>query len=240
MKLALLSSIHGNLPALEAVDADIAKQAPDRIICLGDIIGYGAQPRECIAFVRERGWPTVLGNHEATVHEPSRLESYNPYAKAAGYFTLGALGKAEREWIRTLPMSIDINGWLMIHASPHQPQQFHYMLDEASVRACFDACANPLIFIGHACVPVVLFDEPNLVFSRESHITLESSRRAIVNAGSVGQPRDKDPRACWALFDSDSRILTIRRVDYDQAEAKRRIIEAGLPPRLGERLLGGN
>jgi len=127
-----------------------------------------------------------------------------------------------------------------VHASPDHASDFPYLQNEADVAAVFASASRPLAFIGHACVPVVLFAGPGLAFSRDQEVPLESGQRAIVNVGSVGQPRDHDPRSCWVLYDSDRHQVSYHRVPYDQQEAERRIVEAGLPPLLGKRLLTGD
>src|SRR3954469_6972774 len=130
MRIAVLSCIHGNVPALEAVDRDIAAAKPDRVLCLGDVVGYGAQPRECIEFVRARGWPTILGNHEAAVLDENCAEEFNPVAWMAITYTRKTVDASDRAWMRTLPEILEEDGFQLAHGSTAGARPFKYVLTE--------------------------------------------------------------------------------------------------------------
>jgi diadenosine tetraphosphatase ApaH/serine/threonine PP2A family protein phosphatase len=239
MRIAFLSCIHGNLQALERVDRDVAACYPDAVYCLGDVIGYGAQPRECIDLVRARGWPTLLGNHEEIVLKPDTAERFQPYARAAIYFSMGALTDDHRAWIRTLPETIEGEGFQLVHGSTHGIRTQQYVLKPEEADEALRAASQPLVFNGHTHVPMVFHRLQEVVIDKERCQKLPPGRQAVVNVGSVGQPRDRDARACWVLYDTVRAEVEYRRLEYDNAEAARRIREAGLPVKLAERLMSG-
>ncbi len=236
MKHALLCCIHGNLVALEAVARDIDACSPDRIWCLGDVIGYGAQPRECLDLVMKRGWPTLLGNHEQMVVAPGKLEEFNPLARAVIYFSLGAITDAQRAWIRGLPESIDQPGFQLVHGAPFGDKSRQYLLTPEDARNSFAAATRPLVFHGHTHITKVFHGGDAPEVSKEPVQTVARGARALVDVGAVGQPRDRDPRASWVLYDDVAGRIEFRRVPYDIAEAQRRHRVAGLPDKLAQRL----
>jgi diadenosine tetraphosphatase ApaH/serine/threonine PP2A family protein phosphatase len=240
MKIAILSCIHSNLAALQAVGRELDAEKPDRVFCLGDVINYGAQPRECIAFVRERKWPTLLGNHEAAVLDPSIAEEFTPVARAGIYFTLGALSKSDKEWLRTLPESLDESEFQLVHGSPGGASLCRqYILTVEAAQAAFAAAHKPWVFVGHTHVPLAYFKTEPVSYSNDSRWKLDRATPAILNAGSVGQPRDKDPRACYLIFDTETLDVYVRRVAYDVERTVASILEAGLPERVANRLKTG-
>jgi len=242
MKIAFVADIHGNLPALEAVERDLASCAPAQIYCLGDVVGYGAEPWECLQHVRERGWGMLLGNHEAAIIEPAYAEVFNPYARAALLYSMGAIGKEGRAWLRTLPQVIETETLQLCHGWSHGTRRFQYVLSEQDVGNIFSESTRPTVVMGHGhfhalfCRPA---GQEGSTYSRDLVQSVPVGARAVINVGSVGQPRDNDPRACWALYDDSSRCWEFRRVGYDAAEAARRIREAGLSEKLADRLLDG-
>jgi len=243
MKIAFVADIHGNLPALEAVEHDIASCSPDRVYCLGDVVGYGAEPLECIEHILDRGWTMLLGNHEAAIIEPAYAEAFNPYARAALLFSMGAIGKEGRAWLRTLPETIETDSLQLCHGWSHGARRFQYVLSEQDVANIFEESTRPIVIMGHGHYHAMfcrLAGQSAISYSRESGQTIAADARAVINVGSVGQPRDNDPRACWALYDESSRTMDFRRVSYDAAEAAKRIRGAGLSDKLADRLLHGH
>ncbi len=239
MKIAFLCCIHGNLPALEAVGKDLDAIQPDKVYCLGDVVNYGAQSRECVAYVRERNWPTLKGNHEAAVIDPSLAEEFTPRAKLCLYYTLGNLGKSEREWFKTLPESIEEADFQVVHGSPAGVMWQQYILNNEHAEQAFAAARRPWVFNGHTHVPMAFFNTTPLSYSKDARWKLERKIPALLNVGSVGQPRDKNPRSCYALFDTDTLEVQLRRIEYDIERAAALIMEAGLPKFIAERLKVG-
>ncbi|MCW8131506.1 MAG: sigma-70 family RNA polymerase sigma factor [Planctomycetota bacterium] len=238
MKIAVLSCIHGNLPALEAVVKELDAAKPDQVYCLGDVINYGTEPSACIGIVRERGWTVLQGNHEAFVLEPAMLDEFNPFARNCGFFTLGALSASDRAWIKTLPLTASAAGIQFVHGSPVKGKEVRqYLLSQEDMKAGFEAMTAPLCFVGHTHVPMAMYDEATPKVSKDAVQQIDPKVKTIVNVGAVGQPRDRDPRACWVLYDSATKTLEYRRTSYDTQEACRRIKDAGLPAKMGERLL---
>jgi diadenosine tetraphosphatase ApaH/serine/threonine PP2A family protein phosphatase len=240
MKIAFLSCIHSNLPALEAVERDLSAAGAQKVYCAGDIVGYGAQPRECVNFVRERGWPTVIGNHEQAMFNTEYSDQFMPAARAALFFSMGTLGRAERDWVQTLPESVVEQDFQLVHGFPSKQDTCRrYVLTVEEAQAAFAEAARPWVFLGHTHVPLSFFKTAPISYSKDAEWKLDKKLPALLNVGSVGQPRDKDPRAGYALFDTDTQTVSIRRVKYDNEKAAALIREAGLPDRLGQRLLTG-
>ena len=240
MRYAILSDIHGNLEALDAVLADAAGHA-DGILCLGDIVGYGADPVACIERVAERAQVVVAGNHEHGVTGLLDLSWFNPGARAAVEWTRGRLDGDHRAWLATRPLVLEIDDATLVHASPARPSEWDYLVSPADGFEAFVAFATRLCFVGHSHRPGTwsLGSSGPAHEPSASEIPLERGRRYIVNVGSVGQPRDRDPRAAYAVWDVDNRQVNIRRVSYDVATARQKIVRARLPRFLADRLTAG-
>ena len=240
MRYAILSDIHGNLEALDAVLADAAAQA-DGILCLGDVVGYGADLAACIERVAERAQVVVAGNHEHGVAGLLDLAWFNPRARAAAEWTRGRLDGDHRAWLATRPLALEIDDATLVHASPARPAEWDYLVSAEDGFEAFVAFATRLCFVGHSHRPGVW----SMGSSGPAHdpwaseIPLERGRRYIVNVGSVGQPRDHDPRAAYAVWDVDDRRVNIRRVSYNVATARQKIMAARLPRFLADRLTVG-
>lgn len=240
MRYAILSDIHGNLEALDAVLADAATHA-DGLLCLGDIVGYGADPAACIERVAERAQAVVAGNHEHGVAGLLGLAWFNPGAQAAVKWTRGRLDGDHRAWLASRPLVLEVDDATLVHASPARPAEWDYLVSSDDGFEAFVAFTTRLCFVGHSHRPAVW----SIGSSGPAHepgpgeVALERGRRYIVNVGSVGQPRDRDPRAAYAVWDMDDRRVSIRRVSYDVAAARRKIVGARLPRFLADRLTIG-
>ena len=240
MRYAILSDVHGNLEALRAVLADCADDA-DAVLCLGDTVGYGADPLPCVELVAERAQAVVGGNHEHAVAGRMDLAWFNRYARAAAEWTRERLDDDHRAYLGALPLVREVADATLVHASPAQPEEWDYLVTAEDGFAVFGHFATRWCFVGHSHVPGAW----SLGSSGPEHhpgateVTLERGRRYIVNVGSVGQPRDRDPRAAYALWDVDAGRVTIRRVAYDVAAARGKILAAGLPRFLADRLAVG-
>lgn len=240
MRYAILSDIHGNLEALRAVLGDADGRA-DAVLCLGDVVGYGADPEGCVEAIAERCLVVVAGNHDHAVAGRLDLDWFNPAARAAIEWTAACMGDRHRCWLGALPLVRRVEEATLVHASPARPEAWDYLLSAADGHAAFRALATPLCFVGHSHLPAVWEQGPTgrRFEPGPTAVAIAPGCRYIVNAGSVGQPRDRDPRAAWALWDSAAGRVTIRRVAYDVAAARRKIEDAGLPRFLADRLAVG-
>ena len=243
MRWAIFSDIHGNLDALDAVLSDIESQKPDRMICLGDVVGYGATPNECVDRVRATGAEVLCGNHDHAATGQLVIDYFNDNARAAIEWTRQALTPESLAWLKERPYEVRHPGFLAVHASPTQPQAWDYILSAHAAAGEFDGFKEPLCFIGHSHFPVIYRQTggaggrvSELEFPPNQPMALPMGARQIVNVGSVGQPRDNDPRAAWTLFDARAGTLELRRVEYPVQKAAERILAAGLPAFLAARL----
>lgn len=238
MRLLLLSDIHANYPALEAVLADASGEF-DRTWVLGDTVGYGADPSECIAAVRGLDALAISGNHEEAAIGRMSTEEFNPVAREAIEWTAAALDDGEREYLESLQLKQVVDRFTLVHGSPRDPVWEYLQTSPAAVENLehfqTQACA-----LGHSHVPFLVRVTADGIAGRVKHfpgrrISLGDDR-LYLNPGSVGQPRDNDTRASYALLDPDAWDVEFRRVEYDLALAQAHIREAGLPEFLAERL----
>lgn len=237
---AIVSDIHGNLEALETVLADVAKHRPESIVCLGDFVGYGASPNECIDRLRPLIQHAVCGNHDLAAIGKLRLGYFNSNAAVAAQWTETALTVENRAYLESLPFTVRWRDTLLVHASPAQPEEWHYVLSPAEAKEEMAAFPEPLCFIGHSHYPGT-FDrhQDRIRYTRTQDVRIEKGHSYLVNVGSVGQPRDGDPRAAYLLYDEGEQLLRHVRLEYDVAGAMKRIIDAGLPRFLADRLQWG-
>jgi diadenosine tetraphosphatase ApaH/serine/threonine PP2A family protein phosphatase len=241
MQTLVISDIHANLTALKAVLESAGTF--DAVWCLGDLVGYGPDPNECVA--RIRALPNLLciiGNHDAAALMQIDADTFNPEARSALLWTRKALDENSREFLRGLPEKIEMGEVTLSHGSPRHPV-WEYLLDTRTATLNFDYFVTPFCFVGHTHLPVIytLYNENNLarlnIPEANSKITLPV--RAIINPGSVGQPRDRDPRAAFAIYDDEKNIWDYRRVEYNISEVQDRMKKVGLPERHIQRLAAG-
>jgi diadenosine tetraphosphatase ApaH/serine/threonine PP2A family protein phosphatase len=240
VRYAILSDVHANLEALRAVLDDAADRA-DAILCLGDTVGYGADPGPCVELMGERAVASVAGNHEWAVTGQMDLQWFNPYAREAAEWTHDRLDDECRAYLGALPLVAEVGDALLVHASPARPDEWDYILSADDGFAVLAHFATRLCFVGHSHVPGAWsIASSGRTHERGAvHLRLEQGRRYLVNVGSVGQPRDRDVRAAYAIWDVEARAVEIRRVGYDVETARRKIVAAGLPSMLGDRLRAG-
>ncbi len=242
MHILLVSDIHSNLAALNAVIKDAG--AFDRIWCLGDIVGYGPEPNECIERLRSFEHLCLAGNHDLAVVGKANLADFNSDAKEAVAFTRHQLAPEHRAWLENLsPMLVTEHSATLVHASPCDPV-WEYVVTPPIARASFECLGTRICLYGHTHQPV-LFRKPEYEIGIFTE-TLQPNRpvslvrdRLLINPGSVGQPRDDDPRAAYAIIDLELHIFTYRRVQYDVNATQKKIKQAGLPGNLGRRLRFG-
>ncbi len=232
MKLAIISDIHGNLEALVSTLDEVRRRGIDEVICLGDIIGYGADPSGCLSVLREHHVPCVMGNHDAAAFDAEVLSTFGSLARIAMEWTISRLQTEEVDYLRSLPYRIERDGLTFVHASPLNPTEFNYLIDIDDAANNFPAFDTHLCFIGHTHQPAIFCED---LIGR----TVVRDMRAIVNVGSVGQPRDGNANAAFGVFDTEEGMYELVRIAYPVETAARKIYAAGLPRQLGERLVFG-
>jgi diadenosine tetraphosphatase ApaH/serine/threonine PP2A family protein phosphatase len=243
MRRAFVSDIHANLEALEAVLEDIEKQVVDEIICLGDIVGYGAEPNECTEIIKKRSAIVLLGNHDAASVRLLETNLFNNFAQAAIDWTERMLRKAHRTYLLSLPLTATRELFTLVHATPYEPDMWYYItsLEEAAFN--FRHFETEVCLVGHTHIPmIVVLDGGKRVYTHQAgHINLRETpgTRFLINVGSVGQPRDRIAKSCYGVFDDATGEFFFRRVAYDIPKTQARMRKAKLPEFLITRLTEG-
>ncbi len=239
MRIAIFGDIHANLEALEAVLKDAMEQGVSEYVCMGDIVGYNADPSACLEIVRAMDCPTVKGNHDEDASGSHSLESMNPVAAAALEWTRQQLTAEQRQWLARLRMVRQVSDFTVVHSTLDQPANWNYVTNRFDAMSNFSYQFTQVCFHGHTHVPRVYMkaDKVQEVFT--DAVAIEDGAKYFINVGSVGQPRDGDWRACYAIYDLNHQMVVLRRVEYDIAETQRKILAAGLPPMLAERIQEG-
>jgi diadenosine tetraphosphatase ApaH/serine/threonine PP2A family protein phosphatase len=243
LRFCIFSDVHGNLEALEAIFRDVAREDPGYdTIFLGDAVGYGPNPNACVDLIRKRARVSLLGNHDQAAISEVDISNFNPYAKSAIVWTRENITAENKEFLRGLPYRTDEGPWSFVHATPCEPERCHYLFTLHDARLNFDCFRSQVCFIGHSHQPLCVMKKPDGHFLVEAstRIEIQEGWRYIINDGSVGQPRDGDPKASYAFFDSDTGVVEIRRIDYDYATTQRKMEDAGLPKYLIQRLQFGH
>ena len=240
MKTAILSDVHANLEALKAVLAVAAERRVGRILCLGDVVGYGASPNECLNLIRDHGEMVLLGNHDSAASGGGEVARFNPNAKAAALWTTKVLTPENRDFLKGLPLSRHLEPYFYVHASPAAPRDWEYIFDKFDAEPQFQFFMEHACFIGHTHQPAIFERSSSGAASLPpTQLRFDPVHRYIVNVGSVGQPRDRDPRACFVVLDEPEGRIEYVRVPYDIVTAQEKILAAGLPPVLASRLTNG-
>lgn len=250
MRYAILSDIHSNLEALTAVLDQLSGERIDRYLCLGDLIGYGADPEACLERLRAVAAVSVCGNHEWACLGKLDPRWFNESARASMLWTRERLNFADLDYLRRLPLTLTEEPYTLVHSTLNHPDRFEYLVDLAHAIDTAKTCRTTYCFVGHTHVPLLFeYDTGSRSAKRVCAAAEElaagvslgdpASMRYVINPGSVGQPRDGDPRASCAVLDIEAQTLSIRRVAYDVPAAQRKIREAGLPAFLADRLAMG-
>lgn len=239
MKFAIIADIHGNLEALQAVLEDAQKQKCTHYACIGDVVGYGANPRECLQIIRSMGMPCVKGNHDEYCSIDENAEGFNPLAAEAVMWTRQQLSEEDRQWLRDLRYVRMVTNFTIVHATLDAPQRWGYVFDKLAAAASFPYQNTPVCFFGHTHVPVAFVRDSMVRGGTYSKFRIEPGKKYFINVGAVGQPRDGNPKAAYVVYDVDEGTVELRRLDYDIATAQKKIRAAGLPERLAERLAYG-
>lgn len=249
MRIGVISDVHANLEALEAVLAHLDHQAPDMLVCLGDFVGYGPDPNACVERLRPLLRAAVMGNHDHAAVGDSSTDSFNLFAQEAVVWTRQVLEDGPRAYLSTLPLRADLadapaalSGLLLAHGSLLRPLD-EYIHDARIARASFLASPFEMALVGHTHQPAVFVESKRRVSTQgllpEVPWTLKRGTRCIINPGSVGQPRDGDPRAAYLVMDMEGPTVTLFRVPYPIEDTQRKMDAAGLPVPLIERLAVG-
>jgi diadenosine tetraphosphatase ApaH/serine/threonine PP2A family protein phosphatase len=239
VRVAVVSDIHGNLHALEAVLESLAGDAPDEIWCLGDLVGYGPRPNRCCALVAERADVCLIGNHDLAVLGRLDLADFAPEAAASARWTADVLEPDARAYLESLAPAGTREGVGLFHASPRDPV-WEYVLAPGTALASLAAVKEDIVLVGHSHVALRLGSEERFLALAPDGTEIDlTSERWLLNPGSVGQPRDGDPRAAWLLLDLAARRASFRRVDYPVERTQAEIRDRGLPEQLAARLAHG-
>jgi predicted phosphodiesterase len=239
MRYAIIADIHANIEAFQTVLEDTKAMNCTHYCCLGDVVGYNANPKECLDIVRQMGMPCVKGNHDEYCSAETDLEGFNPHAQEAINWTREQLTEDDRKWLRELRYIRLVASFSVVHATLDGPQRWGYVFDKMTAAASFTYQNTSVCFFGHTHVPVAFVRDAMVRGGTYSKFKIEPGKKYFVNVGSVGQPRDGNPKAAYVVYDLDEGSIELRRLDYDIETTQRKIIDAGLPPRLAHRLAEG-
>ncbi len=239
MRYAVIADIHGNLEALQVVLADIKEQKCTHVVCLGDVVGYGANPKECLDIIRGMNIPVVKGNHDEYIGVDVNPDGFNDAAAEAVTWSRAQLTEDDRKWLRELKYFRLVANFSIVHATLDAPQRWGYVFEKLEAAASFTYQNTQVCFFGHTHVPVAFIRDTGVRGGTYSKFRVEAGKKYFVNVGSVGQPRDGNPKSAYVIYDLVQQTIELRRLDYPIAEAQRKIRAAGLPERLAERLASG-
>lgn len=239
MKIALFGDIHANLEALETVLADAEAQGCDSYVCLGDVVGYNANPSECLEIIRQMDCPVVKGNHDEDAGGDHSLEMMNPIAAEALQWTRDQLTDEQREFLARMRMVRQVEDFTIVHSTLDQPNVWNYVTNKFDAMSNFSYQFTQVCFHGHTHVPRIFARGAKVQDVPPESIEIEEGMKYFINAGSVGQPRDGDWRACYCIYDMDAKLIYFRRLEYDIETAQKKILAAGLPEALANRLADG-
>jgi predicted phosphodiesterase len=239
VRVAVISDIHGNLHALESVLRSVDAESPDEVWCLGDLVGYGPQPNRCCELVAERADVCLIGNHDLGVLGRIGLDDFSPDAAAAARWTADMLEDEPRRYLESQSPSAVLNRAELYHASPRDPV-WEYVLAPEVAFLSLEATEKPLVLVGHSHIALRFGAEQLALALCEEGTQVDLAReRWLLNPGSVGQPRDGNPRAAWLLLDFDGQKAVYNRVEYPVEKTQAEIRERGLPETLAVRLEAG-
>jgi diadenosine tetraphosphatase ApaH/serine/threonine PP2A family protein phosphatase len=242
MSIVILSDIHSNLESFQAVLKDFSRERVDQVLCLGDIVGYAAEPDQCIETLRGLTSDVVAGNHDWAAVDLTDIDYFNPEARAAVEWTTGIITADHTAYLKGLPLTLCLPGMLLVHATPYQPESWDYIFSLDDAARSFHHFDQQVCLTGHSHYPIAFAQDKEGTISviRDSTFSLLDSHRYLINVGSVGQPRDGDPRAAYVIYKPEEGTFSLKRVPYDIRSAQEKIIAAGLPSFLASRLAAGS
>ncbi len=239
MRFAIFGDIHANLHALHAVLSDAREQLCTHYVCMGDVVGYNAFPKQCIEIVRKLECPVVKGNHDEQASMMGDQEGFNALAEEAMNWTRDQLSTADKEWLRSLRMQRQVRDFTIVHATLDTPHKWGYVFNQLDAAASFSYQHTAVCFIGHTHTPKAYVRDGSVRTIPLDTLLLQQGKRYLINVGSVGQPRDSDWRSAYCIYDTNTNEIKLRRVEYDLAGAQQAILDSGLPRKLAERLAVG-
>jgi len=241
LRYGIFADVHSNLEALDSVIGAFKKESIDAYLCAGDIVGYAANPIECINKVRSLAMFTVAGNHDWAAVSLTSPETFNSFAKEAILWTRKQLDESSRDYLETLKLSFKNESLTLVHGTLDNPRDFNYMTDGYKAEETFRLMETDICFIGHTHIAgVFIKDKLDAISYRlDTSVGIDKANKYIINVGSVGQPRDGLPSAAYCVYDTVKLEVQVKRVEYDLKSARKKILDSGLPVFLGDRLLVG-
>ena len=239
MRFAIFGDIHANLHALQTVLADSQAQNCTHYVCMGDVVGYNAFPKECLATVRALDCPVVKGNHDEQASMIGVQEGFNPLAEEAMNWTRNQLAEEDKEWLRSLRMQRQVRDFTIVHATLDTPHKWGYVFNQLDAAASFSYQHTNVCFIGHTHAPKAYVRDGSVRTVPLDTLPVLPGKKYLINVGSVGQPRDGDWRSAYCIYDTDRNEIVLRRLEYDLQAAQMSVLAAGLPDKLAERLAVG-
>ena len=239
MRFAVFGDIHANLEALRAVLADAEARKCTHYVCLGDVVGYNANPHECVQIVRDLGCPVVKGNHDEQASAEVIQENFNPLAEEAINWTRDHLTEDDKQWLRELRFVRQVRDFTIVHATLDTPHKWGYVFNQLDAASSFSYQHTNLCFYGHTHAPRAYVKDAVVKGLPLQRLIVESNKKYFINVGSVGQPRDGDWHASYCIYSPTERLVELRRIEYDINTAQDKIVDAGLPQRLADRLAMG-
>lgn len=241
MRYGIFSDIHSNLEAFNAAVLAYKKESIDKYLCVGDVVGYGANPGECIGELEALAALTVAGNHDQASADLFPTDYFNSYAKIAVLWTRERLLDKDKSFLISLQLTYRNEDLTLVHGTLDNPQDFDYMNNSYAASRTFALLDTDVCFVGHSHKTEIFIQDSRkqVEYSVSEHIDIKPGNRYIVNTGSVGQPRDGDPRAAYCIYDTEKKEIQIKRMNYDIEAARKKIVASGLPQFLGDRLLVG-
>lgn len=238
MKIAFISDVHSNLEALTSVRKSLQNVGNDKVLFLGDIVGYGANPNECIEIIKDLSDDILAGNHDWAAVGKSSAEYFNIVAKEAIEWTQDKLTEQNKAFLSSLALKGEWEELIYAHATPSHPEEWNYIFNIFDATDNFETFSQPLCFVAHSHQPVIFVQTKtgSISSERSTYMTLQKDFRYIINSGSVGQPRDGNPLSSYGIYDTEKKEYRLIRVQYDVTRAQKKILDAGLPPFLASRL----